>query len=86
MMDLLSLFDIPMPLAQFEDAKTKSRRQRLTREQTFVLKAVYEHNFFPSKELQTKLSTELNIPIRTLQVWFQNQRQYHRLKMKRLLK
>jgi hypothetical protein len=58
-------------------------RSRLTRDQTAKLKAVYARTYFPDKVTKERLSHELHIPIRTIQIWFQNQRQYHRIKMKK---
>ncbi|KAI9144087.1 Homeodomain-like protein, partial [Paraphysoderma sedebokerense] len=66
-----------------DDSSASVKRSRLTREQTSVLKRVYSLTYFPDKATKEQLSKELNIPVRTIQIWFQNQRQYHRLKMKK---
>ncbi|KAL7747203.1 hypothetical protein RI367_007414 [Sorochytrium milnesiophthora] len=62
---------------------TTRARSRLTREQTAVLKRVYTDTFFPDKSVKEQLARELGIPVRTVQIWFQNQRQYHRLKLRK---
>ncbi|KAL7747217.1 hypothetical protein RI367_007428 [Sorochytrium milnesiophthora] len=62
---------------------TTKPRSRLTREQTATLKRVYSDTYFPDKTLKEQLSRELGIPVRTIQIWFQNQRQYHRLKLRK---
>lgn len=54
-----------------------SRRTRtiLTPYQSRVLKRVLDQTLFPSTELRNSLATMLNIRPRTIQIWFQNQRQ-----------
>ncbi|KAI9223469.1 hypothetical protein BC828DRAFT_403120 [Blastocladiella britannica] len=64
-------------------AQDDKPRSRLTREQMASLKRVYASTYFPDKATKERLSRELAIPARTIQIWFQNQRQYHRLKLKK---
>ncbi|CAH8444189.1 unnamed protein product [Heterobilharzia americana] len=53
-----------------------SRRMRtsLTDEQRYRLQEVYELNVRPSKSMRETLASELGVPVRVVQVWFQNQR------------
>ncbi|KAH9387285.1 uncharacterized protein NEMAJ01_2181 [Nematocida major] len=52
----------------------KIRRPRLLPSQTRLLLVVYKSNPKPGNELRKKLSKEFNIPMRTVQIWFQNRR------------
>ncbi|KAJ3352495.1 hypothetical protein GGF32_003666 [Allomyces javanicus] len=58
-------------------------RSKLTREQMATLKRVYAITYFPDKSTKEQLARELGLTTRVVQVWFQNQRQYHRIKMKK---
>ncbi|CAH8435122.1 unnamed protein product [Schistosoma turkestanicum] len=53
-----------------------SRRIRtsLTDEQRYRLQEAYELNIRPSKSIREALASELGVPMRVVQVWFQNQR------------
>ncbi|KNE64703.1 hypothetical protein AMAG_10054 [Allomyces macrogynus ATCC 38327] len=64
-------------------ATSEKPRSRLTREQTAILKRVYAVTYFPDRATKEQLAGELGIPVRTVQIWFQNQRQYHRIKLKK---
>ncbi|EHY64620.1 hypothetical protein NEAUS04_2551 [Nematocida ausubeli] len=52
----------------------KIKRPRLTTTQTKFLSAVYEQNQKPNNILRKEISKDFNIPIRTVQIWFQNKR------------
>ncbi|KAJ3366119.1 LIM/homeobox protein Lhx9 [Allomyces arbusculus] len=62
---------------------TEKTRSKLTREQMATLKRVYAITYFPDKATKEQLARELGLTTRVVQVWFQNQRQYHRIKMKK---
>lgn len=66
-----------------ENLANQRPRSRLTRQQTNALKEIYNVTYFPDKPTKDRLCRDLDINPRTLQIWFQNQRQYHRLKLKR---
>ncbi|KAI9188012.1 hypothetical protein H9P43_002403 [Blastocladiella emersonii ATCC 22665] len=70
-------------LADGGSAAAGKQRSRLSREQMNALKRVYSNTYFPDKAQKEQLSRDLGIPVRTIQIWFQNQRQYHRLKLKK---
>ncbi|KAM0684305.1 hypothetical protein MDAP_000073 [Mitosporidium daphniae] len=57
---------------------SRSRRRSrtvMTPSQTRILLAVLDETYFPTNEQREQLSKILQIPQRTIQVWFQNQRQ-----------
>ncbi|CAH8441411.1 unnamed protein product [Schistosoma curassoni] len=49
-------------------------RTSLTDEQRYRLQEAYESNIRPSKSIREALASELGVPMRVVQVWFQNQR------------
>ncbi|CAH8824666.1 unnamed protein product [Trichobilharzia szidati] len=49
-------------------------RTSLTDEQRYRLQEAYELNVRPSKSMREALASELGVPMRVVQVWFQNQR------------
>ncbi|ORX52043.1 homeobox-domain-containing protein [Hesseltinella vesiculosa] len=53
----------------------KSKRKRASPAQLRVLNHVFNHTCFPSTELRMQLSKQLDMPPRTIQIWFQNKRQ-----------
>ncbi|TGZ56809.1 hypothetical protein CRM22_010067 [Opisthorchis felineus] len=53
---------------------SKRMRTSLTDDQRLHMQRVYESNPRPSKEAREKLANELGVPLRVVQVWFQNQR------------
>lgn len=55
--------------------KGKRTRTVLTPYQSRVLRRVLDQTPFPSTELRNSLAAMLNIRARTIQIWFQNQRQ-----------
>ncbi|KAI5189201.1 hypothetical protein NEMIN01_0367 [Nematocida minor] len=52
----------------------KVRRPRLTGAQSKLLSIVYHQTPKPGNDLRRKLANEFDIPIRTVQIWFQNRR------------
>ncbi|KAM0676363.1 hypothetical protein GVAV_000328 [Gurleya vavrai] len=59
------------------ESKSKSKRTRttLTDEQSWRLQYYYMQTTFPDKNLIVKISREIGLAYRTIQIWFQNQRQ-----------
>lgn len=53
----------------------KHKRRKPSKIQTQVLNAVFSHTCFPSTKVRTDLSRELDMSMRSVQVWFQNRRQ-----------
>lgn len=62
-------------LARLSGPPRKRQRIHLTSAQQTRLVQVLETDAFPSKERRSQLATELGIEARTVQIWFQNQRQ-----------
>lgn len=59
----------------------KVQRKRISPEQTNVLQGLFESGIhFPNREMRDRLSNELDLSPRTIQVWFQNRRQAARNK------
>lgn len=60
-----------------EDIPTTNRRMRtvMSSHQSKVLQEYFEQTPFPSTELREELSRTLKMRPRTIQIWFQNQRQ-----------
>lgn len=59
------------------DKNKKGRRSRtvMTTYQSKLLHEFFEKNAFPSTEMREELSASLGMKPRTIQIWFQNQRQ-----------
>ncbi|KMV65946.1 homeobox domain-containing protein [Encephalitozoon cuniculi EcunIII-L] len=55
--------------------ESKAPRTRMTAGQTRVLMSFFKDNPFPSTTAREKLSKVLGVGPRTVQIWFQNQRQ-----------
>lgn len=53
----------------------KRTRTVLTPIQTKYLQKILEKTSFPNQTEREEISREINIPVRTVQIWFQNQRQ-----------
>ncbi|CAH8458190.1 unnamed protein product [Dicrocoelium dendriticum] len=53
---------------------SKRVRTSLTEEQRFHLQKAYEQSSRPSKHARECLAKQLSVPVRVVQVWFQNQR------------
>ena len=54
------------------------KRRRTTKEQRQILKDAFNRNKAPSKEERLSLAAQCNMSEKSIQVWFQNQRQYMR--------
>jgi len=59
-----------------------SIRTRLTSTQTQFLAREFQNTMFPSTELRNELSKMTGLCPRTVQIWFQNQRQKRRIQSK----
>ena len=57
------------------EATRKRTRTVMTPEQSKVLYAVLRETYFPSTQMREVLAKKLNMKPRTVQIWFQNQRQ-----------
>ncbi|AFM98418.1 homeobox domain-containing protein [Encephalitozoon hellem ATCC 50504] len=57
------------------ERESKSPRTRMTGSQIKTLMACFQDNPFPTTATRQELSKILNISPRTVQIWFQNQRQ-----------
>ncbi|ODV89940.1 hypothetical protein CANCADRAFT_98304 [Tortispora caseinolytica NRRL Y-17796] len=55
--------------------RVKGKRHRMTPEQIRRLTEVFEITQFPTSEERLSLATELNMKVRSVQIWFQNRRQ-----------
>lgn len=72
----ISINDPSISKSTHSSPQSKRRsRTVMTPSQTRILLAVLEETYFPSNEQREQLSKILQIPQRTIQVWFQNQRQ-----------
>ena len=70
---------LSLPLASSRNCKVQ--RKRIAAEQTNILQGLFESGIhFPNREMRDRLSNELNLSPRTIQVWFQNRRQAARNK------
>lgn len=62
-------------------AREKAPRKRISLEQTETLQTLFDTGVhFPSREMRERLSRQLGLTTRTIQVWFQNRRQAARNK------
>lgn len=60
--------------------KIKPFRKRIGQSQILELQRLFDSGVkFPDKELRARLSERLKLSPRTVQVWFQNRRQNHKL-------
>lgn len=70
-----------------EGTKEKVPRKRISLEQTETLQALFDTGVhFPSRETRERLSRQLGLTTRTIQVWFQNRRQAARNKARSVAK
>lgn len=64
-----------MPEDESTQEPKKRSRTMMTAEQSQTLMKYFEINQFPSTEVREELSRMLGMKPRTVQIWFQNQRQ-----------
>lgn len=65
-----------------DEGINKRRRNQLKPYQLRVLNRVLEHTAFPTKEVRDELSRMINVPPKSIQIWFQNQRQKAKSQMR----
>ncbi|KAI9296336.1 Lim3/4 [Neoconidiobolus thromboides FSU 785] len=53
-------------------------RSRILPSQTLILNSVYKITEFPTRQMRHYLAKILGLPPRSVQIWFQNQRQKKR--------
>lgn len=58
--------------------KVKPKRKRASVRQLEILKKTFQQTPFPNSEIRKKLARELGMTVRSVQIWFQNQRQMAR--------
>jgi len=56
----------------------KPKRKRASRQQLEVLRGTFQQTPFPASEVRRQLARELGMTARSVQIWFQNQRQLAR--------
>jgi hypothetical protein len=64
--------------SDFEDGKVKAKRKRASAYQLEMLRKIFQKTPFPSSESRKRLAKELGMTPRSVQIWFQNQRQLAR--------
>lgn len=65
---------------QNDDLMVKPKRKRASEYQLIVLKQHYAKDPFPSTQCRQQLALKLGMSPRSVQIWFQNQRQHFKLK------
>lgn len=55
--------------------KTKKKRTKMTNHQFMELKKSFMDDIFPTPQKRINLANKLKLPVKTIQIWFQNQRQ-----------
>ena len=65
-------------------ASPSRRRTLLTREQVSMLRRMMDETAFPNRTQREQLSKQLGISEKSIQIWFQNQRQKHKIQMRKL--
>lgn len=74
-MKITDLLNNSLPI----DSTVKPLRKRIGGWQVAVLQAIFARGVhFPDRQLRMQLSSQLQLSSRTIQVWFQNQRQAHK--------
>lgn len=63
------------PPAQLE-TKVKAKRKRASPAQVAILRLFYQRNAFPDTQCRLYLAQKLGMTPRSVQIWFQNQRQH----------
>lgn len=69
----LQMHLLPQFNLHYSDNSNPSRR-RLSLYETKVLQSFFDRNTKPSSDERDALSKQLNLPVRTVQIWFQNRR------------
>lgn len=63
---------------EYDEEGVKPKRKRASQEQISELKKVFEKNPFPTTDARKRLAKKLGMTARSVQIWFQNQRQLAR--------
>lgn len=66
------------PATPTPDKSIKPKRKRANPAQVAVLKMYYAKNPFPDSEIRLFLAQKLGMTPRSVQIWFQNQRQHEK--------
>lgn len=61
-----------------KSVKKKRHRTILTTSQNNFLYSMFEKDAFPATEVREELARSIGVPQKTVQIWFQNQRQKHK--------
>lgn len=64
--------------SDYDDPNVKPKRKRANAMQVEVLKKTFQQSPFPSTDVRRKLAKQLGMTARSVQIWFQNQRQLAR--------
>lgn len=64
--------------SDLEEGKVKPKRKRANARQLEVLKRTFKQTPFPDSDVRRRLAKELGMTPRSVQIWFQNQRQLAR--------
>ncbi|ORY05214.1 Homeodomain-like protein, partial [Basidiobolus meristosporus CBS 931.73] len=54
---------------------SRKPRRRTNKEEQAILEEAFQVNHRPSSEIKEQLARQLNMNLRTVQIWFQNRRQ-----------
>jgi len=74
-----SLVDTRSAVQISEGGSVKPKRKRASATQVAVLRAFYGKNPFPDTQCREFLAEKLNMTPRSVQIWFQNQRQHDKM-------
>lgn len=71
-------------MPQYQKGKNTNSRNRtnISKEQADILQSVFEINPFPDVTMRRQLETVTELPVRVIQVWFQNRRREKKIKRK----
>lgn len=64
--------------SDLDEGRIKPKRKRANARQLEILKRTFKQTPFPDSELRRRLAKELGMTPRSVQIWFQNQRQLAR--------
>ena len=64
--------------SDYDDPNVKPKRKRANATQVEILKKTFQQSPFPSTDVRRKLAKQLGMTARSVQIWFQNQRQLAR--------